>query len=114
MVKTGDFGVGGHNGLLGSNIGADISLLSMEGAREEREECEDECLRPLSESVSLRNEKERSERVLEAGVSFPGDGGGVTSPIGMRWSPSLTDRLSFTMAARSSMVARVEVLACWG
>jgi hypothetical protein len=50
-VTMGDFGVGGHNGLLGSNIGADISLLSMEGGREELEEYEDEYLRQVCYGV---------------------------------------------------------------
>ena len=45
----------------------------LEGAREGREECEDERVRPLSESVSLRNEKGRSERVLGVGVFFCSD-----------------------------------------
>lgn len=75
MVCLG-FGVGGHNGLLVSKIGLDISRLSTEGAREEREERderEEGPLLPLIESVSLDHEKERSGRVLEAGVFFPGE-----------------------------------------
>lgn len=115
-----NLGVGGQSGLFVSNIGPDISRLSIEGVREEREEREerdereDESLLPLIESVSLDHEKERSERVFEVDVFFASGRGGVTSPMGMRWSPSLTDRLSLTTASRSNIVAQVKKRArCW-
>jgi hypothetical protein len=40
-------------------------------------------------------------------ASSHGDSGGVTSPIGMRWSTSLCERLSLRIASFSSIVARV-------
>jgi len=94
------FGVGGHSGLLWSNIGLEISRLSMEGVREEREERDELAIFPLIESVSLEIEKERLDRV--AGV-LSSERGGVTSPIGMRWSPSLTDRFNLNTASSPSM-----------
>ena len=110
----GVFGLGGQSGLLTSKIGPEISRLSMEGARELRElrglrdEREDGPLLPLSESVSFDHEKERLDLFLERGVFFSGERGGVLSPIGMRWSPSLTERFSFITASSPSIVAQTE------
>jgi hypothetical protein len=75
------FGVGGHRGLRVSKIGLEISRLSIEGAREERDA---EVLLPLRFSVSLDHEKARLGLVLFEGVFLLGEHGGVTSPMGMR------------------------------
>jgi hypothetical protein len=79
-----------------------LGLLSTEEPREDREDGP----LPLIESVSLDHEKAREVRVGTRASSH-GDSGGVTSPIGMRWSPSLCERLSLRIASFSSIVARV-------
>lgn len=110
----GVFDLGGQSGLLTSKIGPEMSRLPMEGARELRElrglrdEREDGPLLPLSESVSFDHENERLHLLLERGVFFSGERGSVLSPIGMRWSPSLTERFSFIMASSPSIVAQTE------
>lgn len=57
-------GVGGHNGLRWSKIGLEISRLSTEGVREERDERDEGPLLPLIDSVSFDHEIERLDRVL--------------------------------------------------
>ena len=95
------FGAGGHNGLLGSAMGLEMSRLSIE-VREERLE---RCLVALIESVSLDHEKARP--VLDLGVFFPGVPGGVASPTGTRSSTSLSERFSLIIASSPNMIARV-------
>jgi hypothetical protein len=55
------FGVGGHSGLLPSKIGLDMSLLSIDGVREERD---DGPRLPFMDSVSLDHEKARLDLVF--------------------------------------------------
>jgi hypothetical protein len=90
--------VGGQSGLLGSSIGLEISLLSIE-AREREER-----LLPLIDSVSLVHEKARLGLVL--GVLLPGELRRVMWPTGTRSSTSLNERLNLATASSSSMVVQ--------
>lgn len=81
VVVSLSFGVGGHRGFRVSKIGLEMSRLSTEDVREVRDEG---AFFPLRLSVSLVHEKARLGLVLDAGVFFPGEHGGVTSPIGTR------------------------------
>jgi hypothetical protein len=77
-----------------------LGLLSIDEPREDREDGP----LPLIDSVSLDHENARDARVGCRASSY-GDSGGVTSPIGMRWSTSLCERLSLRIASFSSIVA---------
>ena len=76
-----------------------LGLLSTEEPREDR----DDGPLPLIDSVSLVHEKEREDRV--AWALFPGEPGGLMSPMGMRWSPSLYECLNMRILSSSSIVA---------
>jgi hypothetical protein len=105
------FDTGGHSGLLVFKIGLDMSLLSIDGVREERD---DGPRLPLRDSVSFDHEMERLDRVFACGVFFSGDRGGVTSPMGTRWSTSLRERFNLSSAASSTgIVAQVGDADAW-
>lgn len=93
-------GVRGQSGFAGSRMGVDmLGLLSTEEPREDR----DDGPLPLIDSVSFVHEKEREERV--ACFFFPGEPGGLTSPMGIRWSTSLYEWLNMRIVSSSSIVA---------
>lgn len=76
-----------------------LGLLSTEEPREDREDGP----LPLIDSVSLVHEKEREDRV--ACDFFPGEPGGLISPMGIRWSTSLYECLNMRIVSSSNIVA---------
>ena len=94
-------GVGGHSGFRRSAMG--LEMFGLLSAKEEPREERDDGPFPLIDSVSLDHEKERELRVVCC--LLDGVLGGVTSPMGMRLSTSLCERLSLRIVSFSSIVA---------
>jgi hypothetical protein len=97
----GSVGVGGHSGFLGLAIG--LEMLGLLSARDEPRDDRDGVPFPLICSVSLDHEKAREGLVACAETLLAGVPGGVSSPMGVRASTSLCERLSLRTASFSSM-----------